>query len=53
MSRERYRQNAAECLALAQQVTDAGQKDRLLQMAQAWNDLADRAEGEKKDDRQK
>lgn len=51
MSREQYRQNAAECLALAQQVTDADQKDRLLQMAQAWNELADKAPEKKPDDK--
>ena len=51
MSPEQYRRNAAECLALAQQVADADQKDRLLQMALAWNELAARAEREKKNDK--
>jgi len=43
MSRERYRQMAAECFELAQQVQDRAQKARLLVMAQAWNELADKA----------
>jgi hypothetical protein len=35
---------AAECLALAQQVQDREQAAKLLHMAQAWNELAERAE---------
>jgi hypothetical protein len=40
---ERYRAFAAECLRLAQQSADAGHKARLLEMAEAWQRLADQA----------
>ncbi len=43
MTREECRYHAAECLALAQQTTDENQKAKLLQMAQAWTELAERA----------
>ena len=44
MTREQCRHYAAECLALAQQVQDPHQRDRLVQMAQAWNELAERVD---------
>jgi hypothetical protein len=39
-----YHRYAAECLALAQNTTDPSDKARLLQMAQAWRDLAQKRE---------
>src|SRR3954451_6060204 len=41
--RERYKQYAAECVRIAQQTTDAAQKARLLEMAEAWQRLAQAA----------
>ena len=38
---ERYKEYAAECLRIAQQTTDSAQKARLLEMAEAWQRLAD------------
>jgi NAD-dependent oxidoreductase involved in siderophore biosynthesis len=40
---ERYKQYAAECLRIAQQTTDNAQKARLLEMAEAWQRLAEAA----------
>ena len=40
---ERYKQYAAECLRIAQQTTDDAQKVRLLEMAEAWQRLAEAA----------
>ena len=40
---ERYKDHAAECLRLAKQTTDTAQKARLLEMADAWQRLADAA----------
>ena len=37
-----YRGYAAECLRLAQHAENAGDKARLVQMAQAWQELADK-----------
>jgi hypothetical protein len=42
-SRERYRQLAAECLALAQQSQNPEHTARLLEMAEAWRELAERS----------
>ena len=39
--RDRYKQYAAECLRIAQQTSDAAQKARLLEMAEAWQRLAE------------
>jgi hypothetical protein len=39
-SAEDYRQYAAECLALAKRSQNPDDKARLLQMAQAWRELA-------------
>jgi RNA polymerase-interacting CarD/CdnL/TRCF family regulator len=35
-----YRQQAAECIRLAQQLNDSIQKATLLHMAEIWRDLA-------------
>ena len=40
---QRYKEYAAECLRIAQQATDANQKARLLEMADAWQRLAEAA----------
>ena len=37
-----YRQYAMECLRLAHDAVDPDDKARLLRMAQAWHDLADK-----------
>ncbi|MBI2714807.1 MAG: hypothetical protein HYX37_10170 [Rhizobiales bacterium] len=37
-----YRRYAMECLRLAHDASDPDDKARLLQMAQAWYDLADK-----------
>jgi hypothetical protein len=41
---EIYRTYAAECLALAQKSQNPEDRARLLQMAQAWRQLAERHE---------
>jgi hypothetical protein len=41
---KQYRQNAADCLAVAQQLSDPGLKANMLEMAQSWLMLADRVE---------
>ena len=41
-SADEYRGYAVECMALAERVTDPADKARLVQMAQAFLDLADR-----------
>jgi hypothetical protein len=43
-SAEDYRAFAAKCLALAQSISDQDDKARLIEMAQAWRDLADKLE---------
>jgi len=40
---ERYRQYASECLRLAQESADDAHKARLLEMAAAWQRLAEAA----------
>jgi hypothetical protein len=40
---EQYKKYAAECVRLAQQATDGAHKARLLEMAEAWQRLADQA----------
>ena len=39
-----YRRYSAECLALAERVTDSADKARLIQMAQAFLELANKQE---------
>lgn len=40
---ERFKEYAAECLRLAKQTTDTAQSARLLEMADAWQRLAEAA----------
>ena len=40
---DRYKQYASECLRLAQETNNDAQKARLLEMADAWQRLADAA----------
>jgi hypothetical protein len=42
-SAEELRSYASHCLALAQRADDPNDKARLLQMAEAWKSLADKA----------
>ena len=39
---DEYLQYAEQCVALAEKSSNAGDKARLLQMAQAWRDLAEK-----------
>jgi hypothetical protein len=41
---KKYRQNAADCFAAAQRLSDPGLKATMLAMAQSWLMLADRVE---------
>ena len=41
---EMYRTHSAECVALAQKAQSTEDRARLLQMAQAWRELAERHE---------
>lgn len=41
-SAEDFLRHAAECVALAQQMSDPADKAHMLQMAQAWRELADK-----------
>ncbi len=43
-SADDYRRYAAECVALAQRMSDPAEKTALLQMAQAWHELAEMRE---------
>ena len=43
---EMYRTHAAECVALAQKARTTEDRARLLQMAQAWRELAERHEAD-------
>jgi hypothetical protein len=43
-SRDQYRQYAADCVRVAQQVNDPADKATLLQMAKMWLGLADLVE---------
>jgi hypothetical protein len=44
MAMNEYRRHAAECLLLADEITDPNNKLLLVAMAQAWLKLAQRAE---------
>jgi len=44
---ERYRRYALRCLRLAQLIAHDGDKALLLQMAEAWRHLAERAEAQR------
>ncbi len=43
-SAQEYRRHAAECLSLAQVAESADDRIHLLQMAEAWRELAERLE---------
>ena len=43
-ARDEYLQFAEECLRLAKQAVDPDTRARLLDMAQAWRDLSDKAQ---------
>jgi hypothetical protein len=45
---EQYRHYAAECVRLARLSESVSEKDLLLQMAEQWRRLADRAEQDEK-----
>jgi len=45
---EKYRHYASECVRLARQSEGAAEQDLLLQMADQWRKLADRAAQHKK-----
>jgi len=45
---DEYRQYAAECLRVAQELSSSEEKGRLLAMAQKWRELAEQAEGDEK-----
>ena len=42
-----YRQNAEQCRAIARTLSDATQRQQLLSMAEAWDDLAAERESSK------
>jgi hypothetical protein len=46
---EEYQQRAADCLRVAQETNDPTSKALLLEMAQAWINLAERAKREQDD----
>lgn len=45
-SSEEYRRLAAKSIALAEKAIDPADKARLLQMAQAWRELADKQDAQ-------
>ena len=47
---DKFRRYAEACVALAQGMLDPADKARLLQIAKAWRDLADRHESTGDDD---
>jgi hypothetical protein len=49
-SADDFHRYAAECVALAQQMSDPADKAHMLQMAQAWRELADKLAGKAEDD---
>jgi 3-dehydroquinate dehydratase len=49
---QEYRRYAADCFKLAQQAQNPTDKARLLQMAQAWNELAEKITATEADDKQ-
>jgi hypothetical protein len=46
-SADRYRQYAAQCVRVAQQVNDPADKTMLLDMAEVWRWMAEKAESER------
>lgn len=51
-SADDYRRYAAECVALAQRMSDPADKAHMLQMAQAWRELAEKHEAKAAADHQ-
>jgi hypothetical protein len=49
-TRDEYLRFAEECVALAQKTADASARTRLLEMAQAWRDLAEKRSNRKQED---
>jgi hypothetical protein len=45
---DQYRRYAADCVRVAQETTSPGDKAMLLQMAETWRRMAEKAEGEEK-----
>jgi hypothetical protein len=43
---ENYRRRAAECLALAQRISDPNDKAKMLEIAEAWRRLAEWADAQ-------
>ena len=41
---QQYRQDAAQCIRASQLATTAGAKQLLIDIAQRWNEMADRAD---------
>ena len=48
-SADDFRHYAAECVSLAQRMSDPADRAHMLQMAQAWRDLADKLESKPKE----
>jgi hypothetical protein len=48
-SSDKFREYAAECLRLAQNAIDDDDRARLLSMAAAWRELAQKLENEERD----
>jgi hypothetical protein len=48
-SADDFRRYAAECVSLAQRMSDPADRAHMLQMAQAWRDLADKLESKAKE----
>jgi hypothetical protein len=47
---DQYRRHAAECVRLAQLINDPAEKALLLQMAETWKRVAERAEAREDDE---
>jgi hypothetical protein len=47
-SADEYREYAEQCMALASSASDISDKARLMQMAQAWRDLAGKLDAKQK-----
>jgi len=50
-SADDFRRYAAECVTLAQRMSDTADKTHMLQMAQAWHELAEKQEAKAAADR--
>jgi hypothetical protein len=49
-SADEHRQRAAECFALARQISDANDKSLMLEIAAAWKRLAEWAEAKERNE---